>query len=73
MLYIKIKHRTREIQELTRLGLINSTWLRNIEVFEKFHYYISNNTNINTAYVLCAEDFKLSWQSVKKIITDLSK
>lgn len=73
MLYIKLKHKTREIKELTNLGLINPTWLRNIEVFEKYHYYISNKTNINTAYVLCGEDFKISWQSVKKIITDLSK
>lgn len=73
MLYIKLKHKTREIKELTKLGLIDPMWIRNIEVFEKFHYYLSDGNNKQAAYVLCGQDFKLGWESIKKIITVLSK
>ena len=65
MLYTKLKHKTREIKELTALGLINPTWIRNIEVFEQFHYYISNKNDISSSYVLCGIDFGISWQSFK--------
>ncbi|TDO68830.1 hypothetical protein EV143_11814 [Flavobacterium chryseum] len=73
MLYIKLKHKTREIQELTKLGLINPSWIRNMEIFEKFHFYINNHNNKQESYFLCGEDFKISWQSVRKVVTDLSK
>lgn len=73
MLYTKLKHKTREIKELTALGLINPTWIRDLEIFEKFHLYISNGNNKTEAYTLCSEDFKINWEMIKKIILKLSK
>ena len=73
MLYTEIKRKIREIKELTTLGLINPTWIRNIEVFEQFHYYLSTGKNKQDSYLLTGEDFGLSWQSVKKAVNDLSK
>lgn len=73
MLYTEIKRKIREIKELTILGLINPTWIRNIEVFEQFHYYLSNGNSKQDSYTLAGEDFGLSWQSVKKVVNDFSK
>lgn len=72
MLYTEIKRKTREIKELTILGLINPTWIRNIEVFEQFHYYRDGQNTKQDAYVLAGEDFGISWQSVRKVVNDLS-
>lgn len=73
MLYTKIKHRATEIKELTKLGVIDPVWLRNIEIFEKFHELKNQNVCIYCCYHFIAEDYKLSWQSVRKIVSDLSK
>lgn len=73
MLYVKLKHRIKEIKELTKLGIINPIWIRNLEIFEKFHFYISNGNNKSEAYTLCSEDFKINWEMVKKIVLKLSK
>ncbi|WP_310381833.1 hypothetical protein [Flavobacterium sp.] len=73
MLYTEIKRKIREVKELTNLGLINPTWIRNIEVFEQFHYYRDIDNTKQDAYVLTGEDFGISWQSVRKAVTDLSK
>lgn len=73
MLYTKLKHKTREIKELTSLGLINPTWIRNMEIFEQFHYYLSNGNDKSSSYVLCSDDFGINWESVKKIVSNLSK
>ena len=72
MLYTDIKRKTKEVKELTKLGLISPKWLRDLEMFEQFHFYLSEGNNKQTAYVLCGEDFSVSWESVKKIITKLS-
>lgn len=72
MLYTEIKRKIREVKELTNLGLINPTWIRNMEVFEQFHFYRDSSNTKQDSYVLTGEDFGISWQSVRKIINDLS-
>lgn len=73
MLYKKIKSRTQEIKDLTKLGLIDPSWLRNIEMFEKFHLLKNQNVCIQCCYVFVAEDYGISWETVKKIVAKLSK
>jgi hypothetical protein len=73
MLYTEIKRKTKEVKELTKLGLINPNWLRDIEIFEQFHFYISEGNNKQDSYVLCSEDFNIGSESVKKIVVKLSK
>lgn len=73
MLYTKLKHRTIEIKELTQIGLIDPSWIRNLEIFEKFHELRNQKVCVYCCYEFLAEDHKLSWQSIKKIVSDLSK
>ena len=73
MLYTEIKRKIRDVKELTKLGLINPTWIRNVEVFEQFHFYFGEKYNKLEAYQLTGEDYGISWQSVRKIISDFSK
>jgi len=73
MLYIKLKHQTKEIKELTKLGLIDPTWMRNLEIFEKFHFYLNTGSNKTEAYNFCSTDFGIHWEMVKKIVLKLSK
>ena len=73
MLYTEVKRKIKEVKELTKLGLINPTWIRNVEVFEQYHYYLDSGNNKQISYILTGEDFGIGWESVKKIITDLSK
>ncbi|MBE8727978.1 hypothetical protein C4F50_23930 [Flavobacterium sp. KB82] len=73
MLYVKLKHKTKEIKELTKLGLINPNWIRNLEIFEKFHFYINDGSSKMDAYHFCSADFKIHWEMIKKIVSKLSK
>ena len=73
MLYTEIKRKTREIKELTKLGLINPNWIRDMEVFEQFYIYIEDGNNKSESYVLCSEDFGISWQSVRLIVSKMLK
>lgn len=73
MLYTEIKRKTREIKELTKLGLINPNWIRDLEVFEQFQYYISDGSNKSESYIFTGEDFGISWQSVRLIVSKMQK
>jgi hypothetical protein len=73
MLYTKLKHRTTEIKELTVIGLIDPVWIRNLKIFEEFHELRAKKVCVYCCYEFLAEDHKISWQSIKKIISDLSK
>lgn len=73
MLYTEIKRKTREIKELTKLGLINPNWIRDLEVFEQFQYYNSEGNNKSESYLFTAEDFGISWQSVRLIVSKMLK
>ena len=68
MLYTEIKHKIKEIKELTRLGLINPNWLRDLEVFEQFTFHRNNGQNKSNAFKDTGVDFNISWQSVKLIV-----
>lgn len=35
MLYTKLKHKAREIKDLTDMGLVDTHWLRDLEIFAK--------------------------------------
>ncbi|CAL2085112.1 hypothetical protein [Tenacibaculum sp. 190524A02b] len=71
MLYTKLKHKLTIIKELTDLGVVSSHWLRNIEVFEDFHS--QPELCAECRYELLSEKFKISSESVKKIILKLRK
>jgi hypothetical protein len=75
MLYDRLKEKESQIKELTNLGLVNPVWLRNIEIFEFYQDEIEKGVGVYDAYYIVAEKIKpqVSWQSVKKIVTDLSK
>lgn len=73
MLYKKLKPKTKEIKELTQLGLIDPSWMRNIDIFEKFHLLKNQDVCIQCCYIFVAEEFGISWESVKKIVAKLSK
>lgn len=72
MLYTKLKHKVREIKELQDLGVVSTTVLRDIEIFEAFH----ENPELckECRYEVLSEvyGFKHS-SSIKKIIKKLSK
>lgn len=75
MLYNKLKDNESTIKELTMLGLVNPVWLRNIEVFECYQYQIDKGHGVYDAFMIVSEEIRprLSWQSVKKIVYNLSK
>ncbi|WP_228853250.1 hypothetical protein [Aegicerativicinus sediminis] len=72
MLYTKLKHKTTVIKELTDLGVISPTVMRDIEIFERFH----ENPELckECRYEVLAEvyGFKDS-SSIKKIVNKLSQ
>jgi len=75
MIYDKLKEKENQIKELTSLGLVNPVWIRNIEIFELYQEKIEEGEGVYDAYFKVAYEIKpqISWQSVKKIVTDLSK
>jgi len=75
MLFDKLKANEATIKELTALGLINPTWLRNLEVFELYQSEINKGQGVYDAYMIVSMKIKpqLSWQSVKRIVYELSK
>ncbi len=72
MLYIKLKHRIRELKELEQLGVVSPHWLRDIEIFEKFHS--QPELCAECRYELLSEKYGFkSSVSVKKIVLKLRK
>lgn len=74
MLYDKLKQKENQIKELTNLGLINPVWLRNIEIYEMYQKEIEEGNKIYESYHIVSLKAKpaISWQSVRKIVNDLS-
>lgn len=74
MLYDKLKQKENQIKELTDLGLINPVWLRNIEIYEMYCEEIKQTGKVYESYHAVAMNSKpkISWQSVRKIVQDLS-
>ena len=70
MLYTKLKKREEEIKALTKLGVISTTVIRNIEIFEKFQEHPQLCKVCR--YEVIAEAYGLKNSvSVKKIIEKL--
>lgn len=68
MLYTKLKHKVREIKELTEMGLVDPHWLRDIQIFEKFHSMAEWLPCKACRHEKIAEEVGLSSDRVKKII-----
>jgi hypothetical protein len=73
MLYTKLKHLSSEIKELTKLGVVDPVWQRNIEIIEKYFELINQGVCKHCAYIFVAEEMGISWSSVKKIVKRLSE
>lgn len=73
MLYTKLKHLSSEIKELTKLGVIDPVWLRNIEIMEKYSLLREQDVCKQCCYVFIADELGLSWSSVKKIVRKMSE
>lgn len=73
MLYSDLKRLHGEIKELTKLGVVDSSWIRNIKIFERYHELREQKVCNYCAYEFIAEEERISWSSVKKIIKRLSE
>jgi len=72
MLYSKLKHRTKSIKELQDLGIVSTTVLRDLEIFEEFHRH--PDLCVVCRYDALAEAYGLKdGSSIRKIISKLSK
>lgn len=72
MLYTKLKHKTRVLRELEKLGVVSPTWLRDVEIFERFHLW--PELEVYARYELLAEEYGFKNPvSIKKIIEKLSQ
>ena len=69
-LYHKLIHRKREIKELTDLGVVSATVMRDIEIFEEFEAMEQHNVCVICRYELLAYKYKFKdWSSVQKIVS----
>ena len=73
MLYTKLKHLEPEIKELEKLGVIDPSWSRNIKIMEKYAALKAQDICNLCAYHFIAEEERISWSSVKKIVKKLSE
>lgn len=72
MLYDKLKLHKEVIKELTDLGIVPVTIVRNIEIFE-FYSSLNSELGTYTRYEITAEKFNLSSDTIKTIILKLNK
>jgi len=71
MLYDQLISRSKEIDDLIKLGLIDPTWKRNIRIYSDFVKLRDSGLNINSCYVILSENEGISWGSVKLIVKKL--
>ena len=72
MLYTKLKHKTKAIKELTKLGVVAPNWIRDLEIFEHFSS-LPEKLCMYCKYELTAEEFGISSDRVKTIILKMKK
>lgn len=72
MLYTKLKKREKEIKELTDLGVVSYTVLRDIEIYEKFRDYDDVCKICRYEVLADVYGFKDS-SSIKKIVMKMTK
>ncbi len=72
MLYTKLKHKVKDLKELTKLGVVSPNWVRDIEIFEEFHS--QPKLCAECRYELLSEKYGFKNSvSVKKIVLKLGK
>lgn len=71
MLYIKLKHEMRSIKRLESLGVVSTTWRRDVAIFEEFHSWPELSAELR--YDLIGEKYRISSASVKKIVIKMGK
>ena len=72
MLYTKLKHRTKQLKELEQLGVVSTTWLRNIRIFEAFHA-LPENLCVYCKYEVIADNEGIISDRVKHIVLKMGK
>lgn len=73
MLYTNLIHLSPEIKQLTKLGVIDPIWLRNIEIMEKYSELRNQDVCKHCCFIFIADEFGISWSSVKKIVKRMSE
>jgi len=73
MLYVDLKRLQGEIRELTKMGVVDASWIRNIRIFERYHELKEQKLCNYCCYEFIAEEEGISWSSVKKIVKKLSE
>ncbi|MBA4154156.1 MAG: hypothetical protein C0512_07410 [Flavobacterium sp.] len=71
MLYTKLKHLEKEIKELETLGVVDTSWRRNIRIVEEYTALRDKGVCVYCCYEFIAKDEGISASSVKKIIKRL--
>jgi len=72
MLYTKLKRREKAIKDLTELGVMPMSVMRNMQIFE-FYSSLPEKLCVYCKYELTAEQFNISSDHVKTIILNLKK
>lgn len=72
MLYTKLKHKSKDIKELIKLGVVSPNWLRDLEIFEEYHSQPQLCSICRHEILAEKYGFKDS-SSIKKIIARMSK
>jgi hypothetical protein len=73
MLYQELKSRIEDIKYLTKMGVISPTWIRDLSIFEKYNEYRAKNSSKMDSWELTGEDFGISWQSVRLIVSKMER
>lgn len=71
MLYATLKHKTQDLKELIALGVVDPVWIRNMDIFEKYHALRAQDVCRQCCHVFLAEDFGVSTETIKKVVQKL--
>lgn len=72
MLYTKLLRKKKTIKELTDLGIVSTTVLRDMQIFEHYSAF-PESLCVYCKYELTAEEFRISSELVKKIISKMKR
>jgi hypothetical protein len=72
MLYTKLKHLSKELKELEKLGVVDPSWSRNILIVERFYELRSQKVCVYCCHEFIAIEQGISASSVKKIVKRLT-
>lgn len=72
MLYSKLKPLEKELKELEKLGVVDTSWRRNIKIVERFFFLRERGVCVFCAHEFIAEETNLSSSSIKQIVKKLT-